>query len=145
MDRSATTTREAEEAEADSDAGGGLRGRARTRAASVFSVRTFVVALLLATGGVLAGTAIPLVGTLGGVLGVGAAGALLGLLGRRAYPEVALAGLLAAGVAALLDFLVVSLLAGPTVAVVGAGAGAVAGVVGHYLGRDLRAGLTRDL
>ncbi|MFB6219519.1 MAG: hypothetical protein ABEH77_10170 [Halobacteriaceae archaeon] len=143
MDRTATATRAEEEAEADRR--DGLRGRLRARLAGAVSARTFLLALVLSVGGAVAGGAVPLLGTVGGVLGVAGAGALLGLAGRSAYPEVALAGFLAAGVAAFLDFLVVSLVAGPTVAAVGAGAGALGGVVGHYFGRDLRAGLTRDL
>jgi hypothetical protein len=127
------------------DADGGVRERVRRRAAALFSPRIFLLALALSTAGVLAGNAVPLVGTLGGVAGVVGAGFLVGLVGRRAYLEVAAAGLLAVGAATLLDFLVVTLVAGPSMVAIGAGTGALAGVLGHYLGRDLRAGFTRDL
>jgi hypothetical protein len=150
-DREATVTREADESHAtretatDRDRERGLRGRVRSRAAALFSVRTFLLALALATVAVVAGNAVPLVGAVGGVLGVAGAGFVLGVAGVRAYPEVAAAGLLSVGAATLLDFLLVAFVAGSAVVAVGAGAGTMAAVVGHYLGRDLRAGFTRDL
>lgn len=144
MDRgTATATRETEDSERD--AGLSRRGRLRARVAGLFSVYSFLLALALSTAGVLAGNAVPLVGNVAGIVGVGIAAAVLGLAGRHAYLEAAAAGFIAAGVATLLDFLVVSLVAGPTVVAVGTGAGALAATVGHYFGRDLRAGLTRDL
>jgi hypothetical protein len=142
MDGRGTTVVEAHDA---GDADRSVRERVRRRAAALFSLRTFLVALALSTVGVLAGNAVPLVGVLGGVAGVVAAGFLVGLVGRRAYPEVAAAGLLAVGAATLLDFLVMTLVAGPSMLAIGAGTGGVAGVLGHYLGRDLRSGVTRDL
>lgn len=143
MDRGpATTAREADEG---GETGRSRRARLRARVGGLFSARTFVAALALSTAGVLAGNAVPLVGSLTGILGVGLAGAVLGLFGARAYLEVAAAGLLTAGAATVLNFLVVSLLAGATPLAVGTGAGVLAATAGHYLGRDLRAGLTRDL
>jgi len=114
----------------------------------LFSGRTFVGALAFCVGGFLlfAFVPVPLFG-LGGLLGVFAGTFLLGLRGGpRAYLEVAVAGALAAGVATMLTQLLVAVAVGPVpVAAVGAGAGLLAAVGGHYFGRDLRAGLTREL
>lgn len=140
----------------DDEGGGGRRGL-RSRLAGrlpgvslgVFSIRAFLVALVLAVGGALVAGLVPfLSGALAAVLGVLVAGFGLGLLReQRAYTEVALAGAAFAGVATLLDFLLWSVVGGLGVPVtaIGFGAGVIAGVLGHYLGRDLRAGLTRDL
>jgi hypothetical protein len=115
----------------------------------VFSLRAFLLALVLAVGGALVTGLVPfLSGALAAVVGVVVAGFGLGLLReQRAYTEVALAGAAFAGVATLLDFLLWSVVGGLGVPVtaIGFGAGVIAGVLGHYLGRDLRAGLTREL
>lgn len=155
MERSESRTRERDDARAtgaDDRSGaddGGVRGRLRSRAGRLFSIRAFLFSLVLAALGLFAGGVVPLplVGNLAGLLGVALAGLALGLGGRRRYLEVALAGALAVGVATTLDYLVVALVgdAGTSLAAIGAGAGAVAGVLGHYLGRDLYAGVTRDL
>ncbi|MFB6105335.1 MAG: hypothetical protein ABEJ70_00030 [Halobacteriaceae archaeon] len=124
---------------------GGVRGRVRR----LFSPRAFLLALVACGVGVVVGSAlpIPLLGGLGALLGVFAAGFVLGLGRQPRYAEVAVAGALAAGAALLTDFLVLSLVGGfgGQLALVGAGAGLVVGVLGHYFGRDLRSGLTRDL
>ena len=55
-------------------------------------------------------------------------------------------GALAGGGSVLLgNFLIALLGGGLTIVAFGAAGGAVAGVLGHYFGRDLRHGLTRDL
>jgi energy-converting hydrogenase Eha subunit A len=66
---------------------------------------------------------------------------------KRSYLEASLAGTGTAVVAALTQFLLLSVVGdlGVPLAAAGAGAGLGAAVVGHYLGRDLRNGLTRDL
>lgn len=112
----------------------------------MFSPRTFLIALLACGGGFLVAGALLPVGTLAGVAGVATGAFVLGLL-RRAYVETTLSGGAVAGVGALLDYLVLSVFGGVglPVTVVGAGAGALAALVGHYLGRDLRAGLARPL
>jgi hypothetical protein len=114
----------------------------------LFSGRTFARALAVCVGGFLlfALVPVPLFG-LGGLLGLFVGAFLLGLRGgRRAYLEVAAAGAVAAGVATMLTQLLVAVAVGPVpVAAVGAGAGLLAAVGGHYFGRDLRAGLTREL
>ncbi|KTG27999.1 hypothetical protein [Haloferax profundi] len=132
----------------DSKRGGGRLG-------GLFSLRTFLVALVLSIGGLLVGGAIPIVGFIGRFVGIAAVGFLLGLVGsKRRYVEIGLAGAIAAGLAFVLSTLfsvfapfAVSLLADYGLAIAGVGAlsGALAGLVGHYFGRDLKDGLTREV
>lgn len=125
----------------------------RRRAGRVFSVRRFLVAFVVTLGGFLLAGAVPLLGSvpvlgsLAGLLGVFAAGFLLGAVGRGGYLELLVAGAATVGVGLLLDQLVLSVVGGfaVPVAAVGATAGAVVAVLGHYFGRDLRDGLTRSL
>lgn len=129
---------------------GRSRGRLaglRRRVGSPFSPRLFLLAFALTLGGFLAAGVVPLVGGVAGLLGIFAAGFLLGALGRRGYLELLVAGAATAGAGLLLDRLVLSVLGGfalPLTAV-GATAGAVAAVLGHYFGRDLHEGLTRSV
>jgi hypothetical protein len=135
----------------DGGAGDSSRlGRLRGRTAGVFSPKHFLLALALTVGGLLAGGLVPLVpGT--GLLGVALAGFAMGLLSdRRRYVEVAAAGAVASGLSLLLSSMQFLVLAsvrgfGPELAAVGAGAGLVVAVLGHYFGRDLRDGLTREI
>lgn len=127
--------------------GGRLAGL-RRRIGGAFSPRGFLLALVLTLGAFLATSAIvPFVGGIAGLVGVFAAGFLLGVLGRRGYLELFVAGAATAGVGLLLDQLVLSVVGGFALplAAVGATAGAVAAVAGYYFGRDLREGLTRSL
>lgn len=127
----------------------------RERLGGLFSVRTFLVALVLSVVAVVAGGAIPLVGFLGRLGGLFVVAFAVGLLGSgRRYAEVGLAAAVASGLGFVAGALsstfvpfAVELLTqyGVAIAGVGAGVGALAALVGHYLGRDLRAGLTRDL
>lgn len=124
-------------------AGGLVRGRAT----GVFSPRAFVAAVLLTGVGLLAASAaIPL--PLSGLLGVFAAAFVFGAVAdRRRYAEVASAAGLVAAASVVTDYLVWTVFGGvgvPLLAVGGA-LGAAAGAAGVYFGRDLRAGLTRDL
>jgi hypothetical protein len=125
----------------------GFRSRLRRGAASVFSPRVFLLGTVLSLAGLfLAGPLLPL-GGLGGLLGVALAGFVLGLGTREArYVELALAGVAAGGVGAVLDHLVLTI-AGVGIPLVAFGAvtGGLAALVGHYFGTDLRRGLTRDL
>ena len=119
----------------------------RNRLGGVFSPRGFLLAFALTLGGFLVAGVVPLVGGVAGLLGIFAAGLLLGVLGRPGYLELLVAGAATAGVGLLLDQLVLSVVGGfalPLTAV-GATAGAVVAVLGHYFGRDLREGLTRSL
>lgn len=132
------------------DAGGrsGRLAGLRSGAGRVFSPRGFLLALAtLAAGLVLAGSVVPDFIPVGGMLGVFLAAFGLGAVGRRRYVEIGLAGAAVAGVALLVDHLAFTLLGGVglPLAAFGATAGALAALLGHYFGRDLRTGLTRDL
>lgn len=87
-------------------------------------------------------------GNLGGMLGIAVGSFLLGLLGGESrYLELGLSGAVAAAVSTVLGQLFLSAVAGLAVPLfaVGAGGGLAAAVLGHYFGRDLRSGLTRDV
>lgn len=141
------------EAERSSAGNDGRLDGLRRRVGGVFSPRRFVVSFVLTLGAFLLAGAVPLLGSvpvlgsLAGLLGVFAAGFLLGAIGRGGYVELLVAGAATAGVGLLLDQLVLSFVGGfvVPVAAVGAAAGGVAAVLGHYFGRDLRSGLTRSL
>lgn len=126
----------------------GRLGRLRARLGGLFSLRSFVVALIGTVAGLLLGNLIPLpLGPAASALGVLAAAFVGGLVLSRAYVEWAVAGALVGGLSVLLDYVVLSLAAGigVNIAVVGAVASGAAGVVGHYFGRDLRAGVTKSI
>lgn len=117
------------------------------RSASVpgFSPKAAVaIAATLAAGMVGAGMVVPIAGRL---VGLFAASFLLGLvLSRRYYLEVTAAGVVVGGVAALVNHAVLAIAGSVTaVATVGVTAGVLAALVGYYLGRDLRGGLTAEL
>jgi len=125
----------------------GLATRVGTRAGRVFSPRAFLAALLVTVAGLVAGSAVvPLPGA--GLLGVFLATFLFGLVQeRRRYGETLVASGLAVGTSAIVGYAVVAAFGGfgiPLAAVAG-GVGGLVGAVGHYFGRDLRAGLTREL
>lgn len=130
-------------------------GAIRRRLDRLFDVRAFLVALALVSAGLFVGGAVPLFGAVGRLVGVAVATFALGLAGsRRRYLEVAVAGALAAGVGFVLGVLTSALFPvgvsvlrdhGVALAGVGSGGGALTAVVGYYFGRDLRAGLTRDV
>ena len=124
----------------------GVRGRLSGRAASVFSPKRFLAALVLSvTLYFVAGAVLPF-GSIGSLVGVLLAGFVLGLAGQRQYTETAIAGGVTAGVAAVLGNLVLTLVGvGLPVVALGVGGGVAAAVGGHYFGRDLRDGLTREI
>jgi len=126
---------------------GGVRSRLRERADSLLSTRSVGIALVLMIVSTFVFGAIPLLGMFGELLGIVVAGFVYGLgTDARRYFELALAGALAGGGSVLLgNFLLALLGGGFTLVAFGAVSGAVAGVVGHYFGRDLRHGLTQDL
>lgn len=149
---------EGESVDDDAQTGGRLT-RLKNRLARIFSPRRFLLAVVLVAVGVAAGGFVgdflPLLGTVGRILGVFAAMFLLGLgRSRRQYLEVAAAGatvavlvvlsstlsgaFLPVGVEVLQDY-------GLAIAGIGAGSGAGAAVLGYYFGRDLRAGLTKSI
>jgi hypothetical protein len=113
----------------------------------LFSVRAFLLLFVLtAVGMVVAGATLP-PGSVGGLVGIAVVAFAAGLGSeQRRYAEVTLSGGLAAGLSWVLGNLAISVLgAGVPLVAVGIGAGALAGLLGHYFGRDLRDGLTRDL
>lgn len=119
------------------------------------SLRSFLIILVLSILGVVAGGAIPLLGTVGRFLGLFVVAFVIGAVGSRSrYLEVGLAGAIAAGLTFVLGTLTsvfapvaLSIIAdyGVAIAGVGVGTGLLASLLGHYFGRDLRDGLTRDL
>jgi hypothetical protein len=122
-------------------------GLIRSRLGSIATKRSLGTALVLSVVGVIAFGFVPLLSAAGTVLGIATAGFAYGLGSEtRRYVEMALAGAVTGGAVTVLGNLVVALVAsGTTLLVVSVLASAVAGVVGHYFGRDLRAGLTADL
>lgn len=127
----------------------------RGRLAGLFSVRTFLLALVLSVVAVVVGGGVPLLGFVGRLVGLFVVAFGIGLFAaERHYVEVGLAGALASGLGFVVGTLTsaffpfaVSLLSeyGVAIAGVGAGVGALASLVGHYFGRDLRDGVTRDV
>ncbi len=131
----------------ESTGGLGLGSRVREGAQTVATGRSLVIALALVTAGwLLLGGILPL-GSIGNLLGIAAGTFLYGLgSDTRHFTETTVAGVLAGGVSVLLGNLALSATgAGVPLAAVGAVGGGLAGLVGHYLGRDLRDGLTRDV
>lgn len=137
----------AEGSRAERSAEGGIASRVGARAGRLFSPRAFLGALLATVGGLVAASAVvPLPGA--GLLGLFLGAFTIGLvLERRHYVESTVAGGVTLAASTLLEYAVVSALGGlgvPLAAAAG-GLGAVLGAVGHYFGRDLRDGLTREL
>lgn len=121
-----------------------------------FSVRSFVLAVLAIGAGTFLGGLIPLIGgTIGSVVGVLLGAFLVGLaLPSRNYVETGVAGAGIGAGSALTSVLGVGFLPvgldylgewGLPLLAAGGGIGLVLGLVGHYLGRDLRAGVTGEL
>ncbi|GAB7094469.1 hypothetical protein JCM30237_16210 [Halolamina litorea] len=139
--------------------GGGRLADVRGRVGSVFSIRGFLLALLVTGAGVVAGGAIggmiPFLGTVGRIVGLFAATFLLGLVrSHRQYLEVGAAGAALAALLAITSvfqgvFLPIGVewlqQYGLALGAIGAGSGAVAAVLGYYFGRDLRDGLTKSI
>jgi hypothetical protein len=144
------TGREESRGRAETGAGagaGGLRSRLGERAETVATGRSLAAALVVvAASAVLVGGVLPL-GSLGNLLGVALGSFLYGVAAStRRYTETAVAGTAVGGVLALLGNLALSLTGvGVPLIAVGAAGGGLAGLVGHYFGRDLRDGLTREI
>ncbi|QKY18010.1 hypothetical protein [Halorubrum sp. CBA1229] len=121
-----------------------------------FSGKAFALSLVAVAAGVFAGGAIPLIGgTIGSAGGVFVAAFLIGLaLSARRYVEAGVAGAAAGALVAVTNVLNVGFLPigvdylqqwGLSLLAVGGGLGLVVALLGHYFGRDLRAGLTQDV
>lgn len=121
----------------------------RERIEELFSPRVFLVALVLTTVGVALGrfVPIPFIGGLLGFVGVFLAGFALGIVSDgRHYPETGVAGALVTGGWSVLgNFTLVLVGVGLPFILANAGIGLVCGLLGHYFGRDLRNGLTREV
>lgn len=121
-----------------------------------FSGKAFALSLAAVAAGVFLGGAIPLIGgTVGSAGGVFLAAFLIGLaLSARRYVEMGVAGAAAGALVAVTNVLNVGFLPigvdylqqwGLSLLAIGGGLGLVVALLGHYLGRDLRAGLTADV
>lgn len=156
----ATGPTEADAAGKSTETGGsGLRDRLpglpKPSVGTLFAPKRFLIALVLSVAGLVVGGAIPFVGVVTQYLGLFAATFVYGLAAKsRAYTETAAAGSVAAAVALLLGTLTTGgfvigadLLGryGVPITGVGVGVGLLVSLLGHYFGRDLRAGLTRDI
>lgn len=123
-----------------------LSGRIGSRVTSLFSPSSFALQFIGSLFGVfVVGNVIPLVpftGFVGLFVMAGLAGTLSA--GPR-YLEAALAGCISGGVALFLGMMVLSFVTGGLVPLIGAIVGALVSIGGFYAGRDLRAGLTKDL
>ncbi len=142
-----------------SSTGGRLDG-AKRRLNRLFSPRAFVLAFVFAVLGVLIGSAIPIIGSLGvgRFLGMFIGTFILGMItSRRHYAEVGVAGALALSASFLLSA-ATNLLSpmapwmahilgqyGVQIALFGAVIGFVVSIAGYYFGRDLRNGVTKEL
>jgi len=144
--------------ESDSDAGASATGstssddlqadtETKTQSGSYFSVRALLVAFVAIGGGMTLGSLIPLI-PYTALLGIPLGSFLHGLLDtERRYIETALAGGVLSGVVGVLPLLprLLAGLNGTRLFAIAAAVGLFLAVAGHYLGRDLRDGLTRDL
>lgn len=139
---------EASDDGATKDEGGNLiRSLYGRTVGSVLSTRSLGIALALTILGVFVFGMIPLLGIVGELLGIFAAGFLYGVTtDTRRYVELLVAGAIAGGGSALLSNVVLTLVGvGVPLVAFGLLGGALAAATGHYFGRDLRDGLTRDL
>lgn len=121
-----------------------------------FSAKAFLLALATVGVGVFVGGSIPLIGgIIGSAAGVFLAAFLVGsVLSSRKYVETGIAGTVAGAGAAVTSVLGIGFLPvgidylqewGLPLLAVGGGVGLVLALLGHYFGRDLRAGLTEDI
>ena len=119
----------------------------RERAGDLFSPRVFLAALALTAVGVVLGGFVPLVGGLLGFVGVFLAAFVLGVASdRHHYPETgAASAVVASGWSVLGNFTLVAVGHGLPLIAASGGVGLVCGLLGHYFGRDLRDGLTREI
>jgi len=143
------------ESTAGSEAGSGDAGRIGA-SGRWFSAKAFGLALVTVAVGVFVGSLIPLIGgTVGTAGGVFLAAFLLGIvLSTRRYAETGVAGAAAGATSAVTSVLGVGFLPigidylsqwGLPLVAVGGGVGLALALLGHYFGRDLRAGLSRDV
>jgi hypothetical protein len=127
------------------------RSRLTDKTTDVFSPKNFVIALVLISVGLfVTGRFIPIISAIPGTgfIGVFAAAFALGSLNsKRSYLETGVAGALVSGVSILFGNLALSIIGrfGIELALIGGAVGAVVALLGYYFGRDLRAGVTKDV
>jgi hypothetical protein len=119
------------------------------------TIRSLVFVIVASAIGFLGGGSVPIIGTIGQFLGLFISSFLIGAIGSRGrYAESAIGGGLVTGTLLLLGTLTsvftpfaVEFLADYGIAIAGAGVGlgSIIAVIGHYFGRDLRSGLTKDI
>jgi len=154
-ERTETAEAEVDAAEESDDGGGVLDGfgtdttetETDAESGSYFSLRALLVAFVAVGGGMAVASLVPLV-PYTALLGIPVGAFVHGLLAsERRYPETALAGGASAGVAVVSSLLpqLVAGLDGMRLFAVAAAVGLVLAVLGHYFGRDLRDGLSREL
>jgi hypothetical protein len=132
----------------EESAGSGRLSGVRSRLGRLFSPRGFLLRTGVLAAGVFAAGFVPLLpGLLAAFLGVLIGGFAIGLFeGEQSYLETATAGLLVGGVMAFLGNLTLTLIGvGTPLVALGAVGGVVGAVLGLYFGRDLRAGLSKEL
>jgi len=143
----ASVTEMSDTADMSTDIGTDTASESEETSGSYVSLRALVVAFVAVGSGMTLGSLVPLV-PFTAFAGIPIGTFLHGLLdSERRYVETAVAGGLLSGLAvvtALLPQLVAGVNGGQLFAVA-AGVGAVLAVLGHYFGRDLRDGLTREL
>jgi hypothetical protein len=112
-----------------------------------FSTPNFLIALLVSIVGLILVGGIPLLGILGNFLGIAAGTFLFGTVSSKGrYLESGLAGGITGAGAVVLSYLFLSLMGtGSFMLLFGLVGGGASGLLGHYFGRDLRDGLTREL
>ncbi|QGN06770.1 hypothetical protein Hrd1104_05320 [Halorhabdus sp. CBA1104] len=120
----------------------------RPQLGRIFSIRSFLLALAGSVLGAIGfGIAIPFFDSLAALGGIFTAAFVAGVFGsRRSYLEFTLAGAATAALGTVSKFMVVAVVGqGELLAIFGAGSGAIAALLGHYFGRDLRTGMTTDI
>lgn len=137
------------DASATTEDDGGVLGSLVPSLDSIFSPRTFLLRAVLLLGGAFGAGFLPFVGgVLAVALGVFGVAFLMGLaFSERRTLETAVAGGLMGGILALVRSFSIAIASGGTsrVASVGIGVGLVASLLGLYFGRDLRAGVTKEV
>lgn len=116
-------------------------------AGGYFSLRALIVSVVAIGACMTLGGLVPII-PYTGLLGIPLGAFLHGLFdSHRRYIETAIAGGVLSGVAVVSSLLpqLIAGLNGARLFAVSAGIGIVVAVLGHYFGRDLRAGLQREL
>lgn len=119
------------------------------------TIRSLFFVIALSAVGFITGGSVPIIGTIGQFIGLFITSFLIGAIGSEGrYAESAIGGGLVTGVLLILGTLTsvftpfaVQFLSDYGIAIAGAGVGvgSIIAVVGHYFGRDLRSGLTKNI